>query len=81
MVMEMYKLWGQRRGYKVTVVDEMPGEIAGIKVHNLTILLFVLSPVTSSTSLVLRKCSRKQCTYRILLITFHVSPRQPLKIY
>lgn len=31
MVMEMYKLWGQRRGYKVTVVDEMPGEIAGIK--------------------------------------------------
>ncbi|KAH1259239.1 Peptide chain release factor PrfB2, chloroplastic [Glycine max] len=27
----MYKLWAQRRGYKVTVVDEMPGEITGIK--------------------------------------------------
>ncbi|XP_057439048.1 peptide chain release factor PrfB2, chloroplastic-like [Lotus japonicus] len=31
MVMQMYKSWAQRRGYKVTVVDEMPGEIAGIK--------------------------------------------------
>nr|GMD03536.1 peptide chain release factor PrfB2, chloroplastic [Ipomoea batatas] len=31
MVMQMYKLWAQRRGYGVTVVDEMPGEIAGIK--------------------------------------------------
>ncbi|KAM6578653.1 hypothetical protein CsatB_030490 [Cannabis sativa] len=31
MVMQMYKLWAQRRGYKITVVDEMPGEIAGIK--------------------------------------------------
>ncbi|KAJ9180332.1 hypothetical protein P3X46_008590 [Hevea brasiliensis] len=31
MVMQMYKLWAQRQGYKVTVVDEMPGEIAGIK--------------------------------------------------
>lgn len=36
MVMQMYKLWAQRRGYKVTVVDEMSGEIAGIKVHLLT---------------------------------------------
>ncbi|XP_027114818.1 peptide chain release factor PrfB2, chloroplastic-like isoform X1 [Coffea arabica] len=31
MVMQMYKKWAQRRGYRVTVVDEMPGEIAGIK--------------------------------------------------
>lgn len=31
MVMQMYKMWAQRRGYGVTVVDEMPGEIAGIK--------------------------------------------------
>lgn len=31
MVMQMYKTWAQRRGYGVTVVDEMPGEIAGIK--------------------------------------------------
>ncbi|CAJ1869246.1 unnamed protein product [Sphenostylis stenocarpa] len=31
MVMQMYKSWAQRRGYKVTVMDEMPGEIAGIK--------------------------------------------------
>lgn len=39
MVMQMYKLWAQRRGYGVTLVDEMPGEIAGIKVQLLTILL------------------------------------------
>ncbi|GLU03090.1 hypothetical protein SLE2022_203080 [Rubroshorea leprosula] len=31
MVMQMYKTWAQRHGYGVTVVDEMPGEIAGIK--------------------------------------------------
>ncbi|KAL2345617.1 hypothetical protein Fmac_006902 [Flemingia macrophylla] len=31
MVMQMYKSWAQRRGYKVTVIEEMPGEIAGIK--------------------------------------------------
>ena len=38
MVMQMYKSWAQQRGYKVTVMDEMPGEIAGIKVLLLTIL-------------------------------------------
>lgn len=32
MVMQMYKMWAQRRGYGVTVVDEMRGEVAGIKV-------------------------------------------------
>ncbi|KAL6139156.1 hypothetical protein ACLB2K_064433 [Fragaria x ananassa] len=32
MVMQMYKMWAQRRGYKITVVEEMPGEIAGIKI-------------------------------------------------
>ncbi|KAL5706385.1 Peptide chain release factor PrfB2 [Ranunculus cassubicifolius] len=31
MIMQMYKMWAQRRGYGVTVVDEMSGEIAGIK--------------------------------------------------
>ncbi|KAK1434475.1 hypothetical protein QVD17_00218 [Tagetes erecta] len=31
MVMQMYKMWAQRHGYGVTVVDEMRGEIAGIK--------------------------------------------------
>lgn len=31
MVMEMYKAWAQSRGFGVNVVDEMPGEIAGIK--------------------------------------------------
>ncbi|KAL7237657.1 hypothetical protein ACSBR2_003876 [Camellia fascicularis] len=31
MVMKMYKMWAQHRGYGVTVVDEMPGEMAGIK--------------------------------------------------
>jgi hypothetical protein len=38
MVMQMYKSWAQRHGYGVTVVDEMPGEIAGIKVQFLIIL-------------------------------------------
>lgn len=32
MVMQMYKSWAQHKGYGVSVVDEMPGEIAGIKV-------------------------------------------------
>ncbi|KAK4489163.1 hypothetical protein RD792_004957 [Penstemon davidsonii] len=31
MVMNMYKKWAESRGYGVTVVDEMPGELAGIK--------------------------------------------------
>lgn len=31
MVMNMYKTWAQRRGYTLTVVEEMPGEVAGIK--------------------------------------------------
>ncbi|KAK9084329.1 hypothetical protein Scep_030800 [Stephania cephalantha] len=31
MIMNMYKMWANNRGYKVTVVDEMAGEIAGIK--------------------------------------------------
>lgn len=37
MIMQMYKLWAQKRGYKVTVMEEMAGEI-GIKVLLLTIL-------------------------------------------
>ncbi|XP_020103691.1 peptide chain release factor PrfB2, chloroplastic isoform X2 [Ananas comosus] len=32
MVMNMYMMWAQRRGFAVTVVEEMPGEIAGIKI-------------------------------------------------
>ncbi|URD84593.1 peptide chain release factor 2 [Musa troglodytarum] len=31
MVMNMYKSWAQRRGFVITIVEEMPGEIAGIK--------------------------------------------------
>ncbi|PIN12669.1 Mitochondrial polypeptide chain release factor [Handroanthus impetiginosus] len=31
MVMQMYKRWAENRGFGVTVVDEMPGDIAGIK--------------------------------------------------
>ncbi|KAL3638244.1 Peptide chain release factor PrfB2, chloroplastic [Castilleja foliolosa] len=31
MVMQMYKKWAEGRGSRVTIVDEMPGEIAGIK--------------------------------------------------
>lgn len=38
MVMQMYKMWARQRGYGVTVVDEMPGDIAGIKVHLYAIL-------------------------------------------
>ena len=37
MVMVMYKSWARRHGYRVTAVDEMPGEIAGIKVLHLSI--------------------------------------------
>lgn len=33
MVMNMYIMWAQRHGFNVTVVEEMPGDIAGIKVH------------------------------------------------
>lgn len=32
MVMRMYRMWAQSRSFQVTVVDEMPGEEAGIKV-------------------------------------------------
>ncbi|KAL5210035.1 hypothetical protein ABZP36_005658 [Zizania latifolia] len=31
MVMNMYRSWAQRRGYTVTIVEEMAGEVAGIK--------------------------------------------------
>ncbi|KAJ0014399.1 hypothetical protein Pint_19614 [Pistacia integerrima] len=31
MVMQMYKSWAQKRGYGVTLVDKMAGEMAGIK--------------------------------------------------
>ncbi|XP_008781100.1 peptide chain release factor PrfB2, chloroplastic isoform X1 [Phoenix dactylifera] len=31
MVMNMYKMWAQSHGFAVTVLEEMPGEIAGIK--------------------------------------------------
>ncbi|EPS73297.1 hypothetical protein M569_01460, partial [Genlisea aurea] len=31
MVMQMYKRWSERRGYRVSVVDEMAGDVAGIK--------------------------------------------------
>jgi peptide chain release factor 2 len=32
MVMNMYRSWAQGRGYTVSVVEEMAGEQAGIKV-------------------------------------------------
>ncbi|KAH9308285.1 hypothetical protein KI387_036196, partial [Taxus chinensis] len=31
MVLRMYRMWAQRHGFKVTVVEEVPGEVAGIK--------------------------------------------------
>ncbi|KAK3180897.1 hypothetical protein Dsin_033191 [Dipteronia sinensis] len=36
--MEMYKSWAQRLGYGVTVVDEMPGEMAGIKLATIKVV-------------------------------------------
>lgn len=33
MVMQMYKQWAKRRGFRLSVVDEMMGEMAGIKVR------------------------------------------------
>jgi peptide chain release factor 2 len=31
MLARMYARWGERRGYKVKLIDESPGEVAGIK--------------------------------------------------
>ncbi|KAM0954426.1 putative peptide chain release factor class I, peptide chain release factor 2 [Dioscorea sansibarensis] len=31
MLVNMYTMWAQRHGFGVTIVDEMPGEVAGIK--------------------------------------------------
>lgn len=45
MIMQMYKSWAQQRGYKVTVMEEMPGEVAGIKVLLLTILHVSLTAI------------------------------------
>lgn len=38
MIFNMYKSWALRRGYRVTVIEEMPGEIAGIKVFQLSLV-------------------------------------------
>ena len=43
MVMRMYKMWAQNRDYEVTVVDEMPGEEAGIKVLCCTSVVFIIN--------------------------------------
>ena len=32
MVLRMYKLWALNRGFETTIVDEMQGDEAGIKV-------------------------------------------------
>ena len=40
MIMNMYQSWAQRRGYTVTVIEEMPGELAGIKVYLFLITQF-----------------------------------------
>lgn len=31
MLMRMYMMWGEKNGYKVNVLDENPGDVAGIK--------------------------------------------------
>jgi peptide chain release factor 2 len=38
MIFNMYKSWALRRGYRVTVIEEMAGEIAGIKVLELSLV-------------------------------------------
>lgn len=56
MVMQMYKKWAEGQGYRVTVVDEMAGETAGIKVHLLKTfyLIFVhASPTVGTWPLIL----------------------------
>lgn len=50
MVMQMYKMWAQRRGFKVTIMEEMPGEIAGIKVHSLLTSIVYFFTVISHTN-------------------------------
>lgn len=40
MVLNMYISWAKRHAYEVMVVDEMPGEIAGIKVLVPTLYVF-----------------------------------------
>ncbi|KAK9292323.1 hypothetical protein L1049_020289 [Liquidambar formosana] len=64
MVMQMYKMWARRRGYGVTVVEEMPGEIAGIKVHLLTVshLSLFLFIITDPMEKKIRTHTRTQCT-------------------
>ncbi|VAH90340.1 unnamed protein product [Triticum turgidum subsp. durum] len=53
MVMNMYRSWAQRRGYRVTIIEEIPGELAGIKVclfyffHHFTPLNPVSSPLNA----------------------------------
>lgn len=36
MLIRMYRMWGLRRGYEVSTIEEMFGEEAGIKVTVLT---------------------------------------------
>lgn len=48
MIMNMYKMWAQSHGFAVTVLEEMPGEIAGIKVHFLNLFSFPLIGSCSS---------------------------------
>jgi hypothetical protein len=47
MIMNMYRSWAQRRGYTVTVIEEMPGELAGIKVGLFSNQFPSLNPVNS----------------------------------
>jgi hypothetical protein len=47
MIMNMYRSWAQRRGYTVTIIEEMPGELAGIKVYLFSIHFPSLNPVSS----------------------------------
>lgn len=75
MVMDMYKSWAQRRGFAVTVIEEMPGEIAGIKVHFLNsqpnlfyvlLYLFELKMICFSTSVKRKLKVNLMCCHRML---------------
>lgn len=42
IVMQMYKKWAENRGFGVTVVDEMPGDVAGIKAFHALKIIFLI---------------------------------------
>jgi protein subunit release factor B len=65
MIMNMYRSWAQRRGYTVTVIEEMPGELAGIKVD-----LFSNHFSSQSTHHFIRMCNQAMWIFFLLSVKF-----------